>query len=381
MANWKFTDDYKATFPGLRGGLLDTLVFSDHSINGTSFTGTLDFAATGHYLDFASKLLGVQTLAFSGNINVTATSFAISLTSANMPALKNLPIIGDFIRSLTLTIDNETLSNGKIPNKDDFQLNLSMQHKNVSGIFISNVPVTSGSFSIVAKFKNLGIGLSDLDFLISGGNGFGSYFPSDNSFIQSAQQQSPSLNLLEIDLGLFVSEKSNSFSYKPMSLGVTIGIVNIPIYNKSLFINPIAVSVYFFDLPSFTKSIWAISGTLALYSSQTLPPVDPPDFSFTVGMTIPIGTTPFSIHGTFDNPNSLPVSVMLKDLFGPTTTIGADADNIIITDFGFQAEAKPDGGGLSSFGINIGLASSFGFFKSQAVDLKSFTVAVNYNNS
>ena len=383
MANWKFTDQYEEQFPALGASVLSNLVFSDHSVDGNKFTGTLDLKETGPMLSLTSEIFGLQQISFTGTIDITSTQFTLNLQSAELPAFKALPVIGDHIKSTTILIQTSTTPAEDIPDQDEFRMEMDVQFNDqISGKFITDVPRAYGSFLINAYFENLGIGLNDLDFLLPEGSKFATYFPSDNPFVKSVTGGSTQLSLLGIDLTLFISNK-RSLKVSVSSLGVSVGIVNIPVYKNALFLNPLSVSVYFYDLPSLSDTLWSISGTLALYppAAQTLPPVPPADFEFAVGMTLPVAGQSFSISGKFDNPNQLPVSAMLVDMFGKETTIGAEADNIIISEFDFGASAASEGGGIGSFYVDITLDSQFGIFQSQHFDVKEFKLSVNYQKS
>lgn len=384
MANWKFTDDYGTQFPGLINSVLDILVFSDHTISGTSFTGTLDFAATGNCLTLFGQLLNVTSLNLSGTLSTDSSTFSLSLQSSGTLSAQGIPVIGNYIKSVGVSLNNTTAAADDSPTDDEFDLNLAITSGSISGTFVMQIPLTFGSFSMSAVFENVGVSLSDLDFLLPSGNSVSTYFPSNNPFIQSIYTLGTTpLYLLEIDLMLYAAQKDNSLSISVISLGIELGLINIPIYNNALLLNPLAVYLNFNNWPNMSSTSWSIYGTLALYpyTAQTNPPTAEPDFSLNVGMSIPIGTTPFSICGTFDNPDNQPVSRLLQDLFGAGYSIGAAADNIILAGFDVKAAASPTGGAISSFSMDVELESAFGLFATPGFGIKEFAVSFSYSST
>lgn len=381
--NWKFTDDYATTYPGLSQSLLDLLVFSDHTISGNSFTGTLDFTATGNALNLLSQMTGITSVEMSGTIDATTQGFSVTLSSSNMTGtqLGNIPLIGDYINSVTIALNNLTQVQAEYSQTDDFALNVSFadSSKKISGTLITQIPMSNGLFNLYATFNNLDVQLSDLDFLLPKGNSFSTFFPSNNPFI--SKFSGTGLNLLSIRLSLYVNTIGNDVSFAVSTLSVTVGIVNIPIYNNALFLNPLAVSVSFGNFTSSLSSVWAINGTLALYpyAKQANPPTVPPDFTFDVGMTLPVSGNPFGISGYFENPNNQSVAVILQDLFGSTTNVGI-ANDITITQFDFSANADSDSGAVGSFSTDIRMSGAFGILTSD-FGLEEFNISVNYNNS
>lgn len=398
MANWKFADDYATAYPSLGFGLLDFLVFSDHTITpatgpGTfDFTGTLDFTATGNALNVLSQLLGnsVTSLQMSGTITTTDDSFVLALTTSNISGtqLAKMPVFGKYITGVMVILNNTTANpTTTVPepeNVDDFSLNLAFMDNGggkVAGNLIVQIPMSSGLCGLYADFNNLSIDLSDLDFLLPSGE-FSSYFPSDNPFVNKCLNES--FNLLSIGLSLYVGlDTNNTLSFAVSTLTVTVGIINIPVpynrqYPNALFLNPLAVSVSLSNFTGVLEKVWAIEGTLALYPSncQTDPPSVIPDFTFDVGMSLPILGNPFSIGGYFENPTKLPVSTMLQDLFGPKTDIGITKD-ITITQFDFDASTDSKSGSISSFSMDVGMSDSFGQFRN--FNLEGFNVSVAYS--
>ncbi|MBL8234519.1 MAG: hypothetical protein JNL98_38835, partial [Bryobacterales bacterium] len=81
MADWKFTDDYGTQYPALQSSILSMLSFSDHTISGTDFTGTLDVAASGAALATLGSILNVTSIAVSGSVTTQNKTFSVSLTT------------------------------------------------------------------------------------------------------------------------------------------------------------------------------------------------------------------------------------------------------------------------------------------------------------
>ena len=382
MANWRFTDDYGTQYPGLFDSTLFVLAFSDHSISDGTFTGTIDIAACGGSLELIGAILGVTSITVSGAITTTGT-FSVALVSTDILNASNIPIIGSYIQSVGLAITTSALPQADETQDDSFTLSLDIKYvgtdNTVTGTLATQVPMAYGSFSVRGTFDGITVSLADLDFLLPQGTSFSTFFPSKNVFLQSVYSATDDLQLLQIDLGLYASSSSGQLSLSVLKLAVTVGIVNIPIYNNALFLNPLAVTVAFYDLTATPWSLWSINGTFALYpvASQTNPPSVLPDFTFEVVMTLPIDGVPFSIAAEFVNTGNQPISTLMQDLFGAETTLGTDADALVITEFDFNVSAQSNGGGLSSLAMSVGVGNGFGLFST--IEVENFAVSIAYS--
>src|SRR4051812_14222452 len=109
MASWKFTDDYGKRFPALGASVLALLDFSEHSLTGTAFTGTLDVAASGAALATFGQILGLTSIAVSGQVTEANNTLTVSLTSADGAAFlkgiaASIPLIAKNLTGAAMSI-------------------------------------------------------------------------------------------------------------------------------------------------------------------------------------------------------------------------------------------------------------------------------------
>jgi hypothetical protein len=134
MASWTFTEDYGTQYPALAGSILSLLVFSDHTVTGTSFTGTLDVTASGAALATLGQIVNMTSIAVSGTITNENNTLTVSLASSDTAAVtagvaQSIPLIGGSItQSASLTIDTVVTTTDdpdEGPTKDQFKLNVT----------------------------------------------------------------------------------------------------------------------------------------------------------------------------------------------------------------------------------------------------------------
>ncbi|MFZ6678807.1 hypothetical protein [Undibacterium sp. Tian12W] len=395
MAYWKFTDVYGGTYPALSNSILSILVFdvpSGSPISGTSFSANLDLQATGKAMSVLSKMLGMTTVPMTGTVTTTNNVLNIELTSSNNAAILSalaacIPVIGgQLMQAASLTIKNTTPQSATIdddPTTDQFNLNTAVKIGRGSGNVTTQIPMSNGLFTMSATFDNFGIGLSDLNFLVPGAQ-FSSMFPTTlpTNYYNPA---STTLNLLSLELSLYV-KTTPTLSISVNNVSTSIGIVNIPLYPNALFLNPLAIWISVSDPLSKPIPTWGLNGTIALYpyDKQTSPPSVPPDFSYDLAMQMPTRSDPtFSVTGTLENPQNLPVSQILCDLMSDGSFNTGISNKLTLETFDFATVADTSTGTISEFSVEIAMnatangGSYLGLF-SDSFGVKDFSIAVAY---
>src|SRR5262245_29631573 len=157
MATWKFTDDYGTQYPALAGSILNLLVFSDHTITGTTFTGTLDVTATGAALATLGQIVNMTSIAVGGTVTSANNTLTVSLASSDTTAFtagvaQSIPLIGGSItQNASLTIDTVVTTTDdpdEGPTTDQFNLNVTFAVGSHSVTIVSQVPMNDGFISL-----------------------------------------------------------------------------------------------------------------------------------------------------------------------------------------------------------------------------------------
>lgn len=385
MATWKFTDQYGTTYPALANSILSILVFDitgSSPVSGTAFTGTLDLTATGNAMNVLASLTGLTAIPFTGTVQEANNTLSVSLQSANDTAITtaiaaNLPLIGKEVTNAGLSIANVTpasLTAQDEPTSDEIDINVSVNIGSGKGTLVAQVPMSDGFFTIAASFTNVGIGLNDLDFLLPNG-GFSSMFPSQE--LGPYYNNSTALDLLQLGATFYIGH--SPLTVLPTSVTVVIGIVNIPLYQQALYLDPLGVWISVSGLNATPAATWGLLGSLVLCNYNTPGKTDTPDFEFDFEMSFPNPPTEntFGISGHFQNPLNKPVSLMIQDLMGPGTDTGI-ASNITIEKFDFYTDADVGTGTITDFGIDIAMSGQFGLF--QNFELEEFSISVAYSS-
>ncbi|MCH8620965.1 hypothetical protein [Undibacterium sp. TS12] len=396
MAYWKFTDVYGSTYPALTNSILSILVFdvpSGTPINGTNFNASLDLQATGKAMGVLSSMLGMTTVPMTGTVTTTNNILNIDLASSNNAAILSalaacIPLIGgQLMQAASLAIKNTTPQSATVdddPTTDQFNLNTTVKIGNGSGDVTTQIPMSNGLFTMSATFSNFGIGLSDLNFLVPQAQ-FSSMFPTTlpTNYYNPA---STTLNLLSLELSLYV-KTSPSLSISVNNVSTSIGIVNIPLYPNALYLNPLAIWISVSNpLSSQPTPTWGLNGSIALYpyGKQTSPPSVPPDFSYDLAMQMPTRSDPtFSVTGTLDNPQNLPVSQILCDLMNDGSFNTGISNQLTLEKFDFATVADTSTGTINEFSVEIAMDASgnggsyIGLF-SDSFGVKDFSIAVAY---
>ncbi|HTF03645.1 MAG TPA: hypothetical protein VK826_06440 [Bacteroidia bacterium] len=390
MANWKFTTQYGATYPGLASSILNVLVFDvptgSSPVTGTTFTAPLDLAATGPVMNVLASLTGLSTIPMTGTVTTTGGSLTVTLTSSNNTVItaaiaKCIPLIGGSItQDAGISINNVTPAAAKAPTTDDIDLNVTITIGSKTATLVSQVPMSGGIFTLDVNLVGFGVNLSDLNFLVTG-TPFSSLFPNTlpTSWYTSG---STSLNLLSLSLTLHATT-APAFSVQVSTVSVVIGIVNIPIYPNGIFLDPLAVWLTVTSPTNSPTVDWGLSATAMLYpyGRQTNPPTAPPDFTFDMDLQLPSSTDPtFSVSGSYDNPYNLPVATMLSDLMnsaGFNTGIGTQ---ITLTKFDISSSANTATGSMTAFTVDIAMSSPVGIFANPNFGVKDFTISVDYSS-
>ncbi|ASU33547.1 hypothetical protein [Mucilaginibacter xinganensis] len=388
MANWKFTDQYGSTYPALQNSILSLLVFDitgTTPVSGTTFNASLDLAATGAAMNVLSIMTGLTTIPMTGAVTEANSTLSVSLTSTNDTALTSaiaaiIPIIGGSIcKNVSVTIENVTpasLTADDSPTTDEIDLNITIAIGSGTGVLTAQIPMSDGFFTVQAEFTNVGIGLSDLDFLIPGQSGFSESFPSTQ--LGPYYNSGTSLNLLSLGLTFYVSTASG-ISLSVSGVSVSIGIVNIPLYEKALYMNPLAVWVNVSSVTTKPVTTWGLEGAIVLCNYATPGDTANPDFEFdfNMGFPNPPDTPDFTVSGEFENPSSKPVSLMIQDLLGPGTDTGI-GDTITVESFDFYADADVTTGTIVAFSTDITMSGQFGLFEN--FTLEEFSISVSYSS-
>jgi hypothetical protein len=385
MANWKFTDDFGKTFPSLQQSILGILVFSDHTITGTDFTGTLDTAATGNALKIIGSILDTEKIALKGTVVSTASSLTVTLRSTDDDAFAKaiaaaIPLIGGEITQKAWmdvkTIATTTDPEGDAPAIDVFDLGITLAIGKGTVDITSQIPMSSGFFHIAGDFSNSGIlsiGLEDLNFLMGTLAGGNSWFPTTE--LGPYSQGQTSFGLLSMALVCYVTIKP-SLSITISSIDVQVGISKLPLKGNALYLDPLGVWVTVTNPTSKPAATWGLLGSVKLCNFANPGPagLSEPDFEFDFTMTFPTETDKtFGISANLDNPSGKSVNVMLQDLMGQGTNVGI-GDKITVNSFEFETTADTSTGTITDFSTSVVMSGGFGFFEKITVDKMSVSV-------
>jgi len=376
MASWTFTEDYGAQYPALAGSILNLLVFSDHTVTGTSFTGTLDVTATGAALATLGQIVNMTSIAVSGTVTNENNTLTVSLASSDTAAFtagvaQSIPLIGGSITqnaSLTIgTVVTTTDDPDEGPTKDQFNLNVTFAVGSHSVTIVSQVPMNDGFVSLTGTFTNVGIDLDDLNFLMGSMGSSSQWFPATE--LGPYASGSPAFELLSMALTLYIT--INPLTVTVSSVTVSVGITNIPLMGQKLYLDPLAVVVTVSSPTSNPTVTWGLEGDIVLCNYARPGDTNNPDFVFELQMSL----TDFTISGELENPSNLPVNTMIQDLIGAGTNVGLP-DTLTINCFDFDTQADKTTGSISSFSTDIAMSGGFGLFSD--FDLESFAFSLVY---
>lgn len=387
MSNWKFTDQYGSTYPALANSILSILVFDvsgTSPVTGTAFSANLDLTATGTAMNVLAKLTGVTTIAMTGTVTTDNNTLSVNLQASDTTALTTalaacIPIIGGQILKSTgisiVTVTSTTQTSDDDPTTDEIDLSMTIALGSGTGTLTTQIPMSDGFFHISASFTNFGIGLSDLNFLVPGSNDFSSCFPATQ--LGPYYNPQTKLELLSMGVTLYVST-TPSLSVVVSGVDISIGITNIPIYQKALYLNPLAVWVSVANVNTTPTPTWGLEGNFVLCNYNRPGDTANPDFSFDLQMGFPNPPTEpnFSLSGNFDNPYNQPVSQIVSDLMGQATDLGL-GNTITLQKFDFYTAANVTTGTISDFEVEIAMSGQFGIFEN--FSLESFSLSVAYS--
>lgn len=385
MANWKFTDDYLSSYPALENSILSLLVFSEHAIEGSNFTGTMDVNSTGVALGTLGQLVGLQSIAVSGTIvednNTLTVTFQSNETQSFLDGIKaNIPLIGNAVTQASAsvrTVTDKSQTAEDDPFKDEFILNVTLTIGSASVDIISTVPMNGGFFTLIGEFTGVGIQLSDLNFLMGSLAGGEAWFPSQQ--LGPYNEGSPSYGLLSLSVTGYIVF-SPAFSIAISSVTVMVGISQLPIYETKMYLDPLGVWVTVSDPIHNAQVAWGLSGEVKLlnYNNQGVTGLDNPDFTFNfdMGFPYPPSQPNFSFSGYLDNPDGKPVNLMLQDLLGPGTNVGLSSE-LVIESFELDSIANITTGEISDFSTSIEISGGFGILST--FDLEKISIGVTYS--
>jgi len=299
----------------------------------------------------------------------------VTLASTDAKAFRDgiaagIPLIGKQVTAASMSIKTVTTTKddpdtGPQTDNFDFSVTLAIGAKAVT--INSQVPMNGGLFTIEGTFVNVGIALSDLNFLMGSLGTGDKWFPS--SQLGPYYQGQAALSLLGLSLTVYVN--LSPFTVSVSSVAVGIGITGIDLMNKKLYLNPIGVWATVED-PAGSPSVeWAIQGAIALCHYDRPGDYQHPDFTFDFAMNL----TNFALSGEFENPYGLTIEVMLQDLLGQSTNIGIPK-TLTLDKFDFEAAADKSTGKLTEFSTAVAMSGGFGLFEN--FDLEEISISVAY---
>ncbi len=376
MASWKFTDDFGAQYPALQSSVLNLLVFSDHTLTGTAFTGTLDVAASGASLATLGQLLNLTAIGVSGQVTNSNDTLTVALASTDAGAFRDglaasIPLLGKQVTAASMAINTvattkDTPDTG--PQQDDLGLSVTLRVGSASITLTSVVPMHGGLFTIHGTFENVKIGLEDLSFLMGPLGTGDQWFPSKQ--LGPYYQGGPALSLLGLEITVNVG--LSPFTVSVVSVSAGIGITGIDLMSQKLYLNPIGIWAVVED-PGGSASVgWSIEGAIVLCNYARPGDYQHPDFAFDFAMDL----TDYSISGQLENPDNLPINTMLQDLLGQGTSVGLST-NLTIDKFDFAAGVDKSTGTLSQFSTDIAMSGGFGLFAN--LDIEEISISVAYS--
>ncbi len=375
MASWTFVTDYGAQYPALKSSVLNLLVFSEHALNGTAFTGTLDVAASGAALGTIGRLLGLASIKVAGQVTSVSNTLTVTLASTDADALRNgiaasIPLIGKQVTAASMSINTVTTSKDDPdtgPQTDNFDFSVTLAIGSRSVTVSTQVPMNGGLFTIEGTFVNVGVTLKDLSFLMGTLGTGDKWFPS--SQLGPYNQGQPALSLLGLSLTVYVNLSPLSVSVSSVAVGI--GITGIDLMGKKLYLNPIGVWATLEDPAGSPTVEWAIEGATALCNYDRPGDYQHPDFTFDFAMDL----SNFALSGEFENPYNLTIDVMLQDLLGQGTNIGIPK-TLTLDKFDFEAAADKSTGKLTEFSTDVAMSGGFGLFEN--FDLEEISISVAY---
>jgi hypothetical protein len=384
MATWRFTDEYGAKYPALANSILALLAFDTHTLTGTAFTGTLDVAATGAALTTLGQMVGMGTIAVAGTVTDDGSTLTVALRSTDHDAFRDgvaasIPLIGGSVTTAasmavnTVCTKADTAEDG--PTSDAITLFVTLAVGSAQVTITCQVPMNGGFFSLTGDFENVGISLSDLDFLMGSLASGNAWFPTEQLGPYTAG--SPQFGLLSMALTGYITT-SPSFGISIASVTVMVGISKLPLMPTALYMDPLGVWVTVVNPTGTAVPSWGLEGAVKLCNYANPGPVglSAPDFEFDFAMSFPTPANQvFAVSGALQNPSSKSVNVMLQDLLGPTTDIGLASD-LTVDAFDFDGSADLSTGTISDFSTAITMKGQFGIFTQLSVT--SFSVSVAY---
>ncbi|HEX3466215.1 MAG TPA: hypothetical protein VHS78_19360 [Candidatus Elarobacter sp.] len=381
MAGYKLTDDYGAKYPSLANSILSVLVFSDHALTGSSFTGTLDVGASGAALETVGLLFGTESIPVSGTVTDTGSTLTVALGSTSGAAFAaavaaKIPLIGPNVtQSAGLTV-NTVATTGDDPDAgpatDEIDLTLTLLIAGHPLTITSRLPMHGGFAIVNGSFTGIGIELSDLGFLL--GSDSSAWFPSSD--LGAFYQSGTALELIALSITLYFT--LDPFAVSVSSISVTIGIVKIPLVSGKIYVNPLAVVVTVAPGGDPPPS-YSLEGTAVLCNYQN-PNPDDPDFAFEIALGI-TGSSPnrtFQLSGLFENPYAKPVSALIQDMVGAGTDTGISS-SVTLEKFDFTADIVQQSGSLTDFTADLAMQLVGAFGVLSTFELESFSVSVAYS--
>ncbi|HYP08601.1 MAG TPA: hypothetical protein VER03_20365 [Bryobacteraceae bacterium] len=376
MASWKFTDDYGAKYPALQSSVLSLLVFSDHTLTGTAFVGTLDVGASGAALATLGQLLSVSSIAVSGQVADSGSTFSVALASTDAGTFRDgiaasIPLIGKQVTAASMSVNTvaaTTDSSDAGPQKDDLDLSVTLTIGSSSLVLTSVVPMHGGLFTIDGTFDNVGVGLDDLKFLMGSLQAGDQWFPST----QLGPYYSGGAKLSLLGLDLTINVNLSPFTVTVVSVTVGIGLTGINLMSQKLYLNPLGVWVTVED-PGGSASVgWALEGAIVLCNYARPGDFKNPDFAFDFDMDL----TNYSISGQLENADALSINTMLQDLLGQGTSVGLPTA-LTIDKFDFAAAVDKNSGSVSDFSTDLAMSGGFGLF--ETLDVEEISISVAYS--
>lgn len=374
MANWKFTDKFASTYPGLKSSVLSVLDFSEHTLEDSEFSGTLDLAASNPALAVLEKLIKISKLALKGTVTEKDKTLTIKLAPTDdaditRAVASQLPLIGGKVtRKATLALEVKVSSaKGLATNSFDLKITIGIDSREAT--VVTQVPMSPGVFMLQGNFEDFGITLNDLDFLMGKQTPENQWFPSTE--LGPFDKGSPALELLDLGLALFVETKPD-WSIKVISISSSIGLTQLPVIDDRLYLNPLGVTSTISNPKGQTAINWGFMGTLVLCDYEHPGDLDKANFSF----KFTLGITDFSISAQYENPDDKPLSKLISDLLGVKTELGLP-EELTITKFEFSAQANKASGKIASFSAAVGMSGGFGLLED--LDLDSASISVDYN--
>lgn len=399
MTAWKFTDVYAPDYQVPDDSILSALVFDVPEgispVSGEKFAANLDLSASGKTTRVLAAILGMKSLPMEGTVMASGADLNIALKSSNdaqmQAGLARLPLIGGSVRSAELRVcarvrTAQAPADGAAASAmaaDVFEIEIGIEVGGHKGGLLMQIPKVEGQFTIGGTFQQLGVHLSDLDFLVPGAS-FAQMFPADlpTAYYNPGRT---ALDLLSLALTFDVTS-APAFSLSPSRVVVALGISDIALYSNALYLNPLAVNISVsnpLDKPGVTSGL---TGSICLYpyGKQTSPPSVAQDFTFAMAAQMPDSKSPtFSMTGSSANPQKLPVSTILCDLANNGSFDTGISERLVLEKFDFDAAVDSSSGTIDHFSVDMAMSAAgtgglyFGLFGAE-LGVKDFSIAVSY---